>query len=121
MRRFRRDPGLSFRIALSLVGLLVLYVPLFAWIAGIGWFVAGGIGAVLAAALVLFLLLLPLWNRDGVPGAVPLQAADAPELHGAVQRLCALADVPAPALELLHVPYPNAFTIARTPATARWS
>jgi len=115
MRRFRRDTGLSVRIALSLVGLILLYLPLLAWIAGIGWFVAGIGGVVVAAALLVALLLLPLWGRDAVAGAVPLERADAPDLHGAVERLCALADLRVPAIALLDVPYPNAFTVARTP------
>jgi heat shock protein HtpX len=66
-------------------------------------------------AIPVVLLLLPLWDRDGVLGAVPLGAADAPELHGSVARLCALADIPAPELALLDVPYSNAFTVARSP------
>jgi heat shock protein HtpX len=115
MHRARRDAGLSLRIALSLVALFLLYVPVLAWVAGIGWFIAGVAGVAFAVALLLFLLLLPLWRRDAAAGAVPLELADAPDLHGAVERLCALADIRAPELALLHVSYPNAFTVARTP------
>jgi heat shock protein HtpX len=119
MRRFRRDAGLSLRIVLSLAGLIVLYVPLLAWVAGIGWFVAGFAGVVVVAALVVVLPLLPLGGgRDAVRGATPLEPRDAPDVHGALERLCALADLPVPRLALLDVPYPNAFTVARTPTVS---
>ena len=115
MRRFRRDAGLSLRLALSLVGLLLLYLPLLTWVAGIGWLVAGVAGAVVALALLAFLLIVPLCSPRKVPRAVGVEPSDEPHLYGCVERLCALADVPAPALARLDVSYPNAFTVARSP------
>lgn len=113
MRRYRRDAGLSIRIVVSLAGLLILYLPLVAWAAGIGWFFGGVVGVASAIGFLAFLLMLPLWSgRDVVDGMVPL---DAPDVHGMVERLCALADIPRPTLAVLDVSYPNAFTVARSP------
>ncbi len=114
MRRYRRDPGLSLRIALSLVGLFILYLPLAVWAAGIGWFFGGVAGVAAAVAFLVVLLVLPLWSgRAAVADATPLEA---PDIDGIVDRLCGLADIPRPHLALVDVGYPNAFTVAHTPS-----
>lgn len=43
---------------------------------------------------------------------------EAPELHGAVDRLCALADVPKPRVALADSDVPNAFATGRSPDRA---
>ncbi len=45
-------------------------------------------------------------------------AQEAPELHGVVDRLCALADVPRPAVAIADSDVPNAFATGRTPRSA---
>lgn len=116
MRRYRRDAGLSLRIALSLAGLCLVYVPFGFWL--FGWFwVFGGLRAVAAfvGALVLFVLLRPLWaGRLGLLRADRLLRADeAPQVQTTVERLCGLADLPVPKVEVLEVDAPNAFTVGR--------
>ena len=45
-------------------------------------------------------------------------AQEAPELHGVVDRLCALADVPKPAVAIADSDVPNAFATGRSPRSA---
>src|SRR6266540_4847038 len=116
MRRYRRDAGLSLRIALSLVGLCLVYVPFAFWALGWVWF-AGGLRAVGAlAAIVVFLVLMrPLWiGRFGLlsVGRAP-NPEEAQRLQPVVERLCGLADLPVPRVEVLDSGLPNAFTVAR--------
>jgi heat shock protein HtpX len=119
MRRYRRDAGLSLRIALSLVGLYLLYVPfavcLLSWL----W-VAGGLRAVgaFAVLLTLFLVMRPLWaGRVGLlsAGRAP-QTGEAAHVQATVERLCGLADLPVPRVELMDLQVPNAFTVGRLAA-----
>jgi len=45
-------------------------------------------------------------------------AQQAPELHGVIDRLCALADVPKPAVAIADSDVPNAFATGRSPRSA---
>src|SRR6266536_2701490 len=103
MHRYRRDTGLSLRIALSLIGLFLMYFPLAVWLLGFVWILGGIGGAALAAcALALVLLLGPLWaGRTGLAGAGRPPTPDEDQRLGAiVERSCAMADLPVPALEV---------------------
>jgi heat shock protein HtpX len=116
MRRYRRDAGLSLRIALSLAGLCLLFVPFGVWLFGAVW-VVGGFRAVGALAVVLGLAVVtrPLWaGRVGLlsAGRAP-QAGEAARVQAAVERLCSLADLPAPRVEVMEADVPNAFTVGR--------
>jgi len=115
-RRYPRDTGLSIRIAFTLLGLCLMYVPLAVWVFGWVW-IAGGIQALalIGFGLLLFLLLRPLFasSLGLASGAEPLGEEEAPELRVAIERLCGLADLPRPAIALLEVDVPNAFTIGR--------
>ena len=94
MRRYRRDAGLSLRLALSLVGLLLLYVPLLLW----------PVGAVLFAVIALGRALFA--RRD------LSELADAPaELRLLVDRLCGLSGVSPPRVAVLETDLPNAYTL----------
>ena len=44
--------------------------------------------------------------------------AEAPELHGMIDRLCALADMPKPRVGVADTPVPNAFATGRSPDRA---
>jgi heat shock protein HtpX len=115
-RRYPRDTGLSIRIALTLLGLGLMYMPLAAWVFGWVW-IAGGIRAlaVIGFGLLLFLLMRPLFasSLGLASGTEPLGEEEAPELRVAIERLCGMADLPTPAIALLEVDVPNAFTIGR--------
>ena len=43
---------------------------------------------------------------------------EAPELHGAIDRLCALADMPKPRVAIADTDIPNAFATGRSPKAA---
>ena len=43
---------------------------------------------------------------------------EAPELHGIVDRLCALADMPKPKVAIADTDIPNAFATGRNPKAA---
>jgi len=47
-----------------------------------------------------------------------VSAQEAPELHGVIDRLCALADMPKPAVAIADSDVPNAFATGRSPRNA---
>jgi len=49
-RSFGRDWGLSLRMAIALVLLGALYLPFFLWLVAMGYFIWGGMVAVLVAS-----------------------------------------------------------------------
>jgi heat shock protein HtpX len=51
-------------------------------------------------------------------GAVEVTPQQAPELHGVVDRICALADMPKPRLAIAPTDLPNAFATGRNSKTA---
>ncbi len=78
--------------------------------------------AVLAILVAGGLLFAQYWFSDRIAlyamnGHV-VTAAEAPELHGVVDRLCALADVPKPAVAIADSDVPNAFATGRSPSSA---
>src|SRR5690606_18573509 len=42
----------------------------------------------------------------------------APQLHGTIERLCAMADMPMPRVAIVDSPMPNAFATGRSPENA---
>jgi len=78
--------------------------------------------AVLAIVVAGGLLFAQYWFSDRIAlyamnGHVVTEA-EAPELHGVVERLCALADVPKPAVAVADSDVPNAFATGRSPSSA---
>jgi len=78
--------------------------------------------AVLAIVVAGGLLFAQYWFSDRIAlyamnGHVVTEA-EAPELHGVVDRLCALADVPKPAVAVADSDVPNAFATGRSPSSA---
>jgi len=78
--------------------------------------------AALAIVVAGALLFAQYWFSDRIAlfamnGRVVTQA-EAPELHGVIDRLCALADVPKPAVAIADSDVPNAFATGRSPRSA---
>ena len=78
--------------------------------------------AVLAIVVAGGLLFAQYWFSDRIAlyamnGHV-VTADQAPELHGVIDRLCALADVPKPAVAIADTDVPNAFATGRSPRSA---
>jgi heat shock protein HtpX len=109
--RFRPDRGLVARMTLTMfllgllyvvvIGALLVYVKSYAVVIVI----AGG----LLFAQYFFSDRIALY---GMHGRI-VTPEEAPELHGIVDRLCALADMPKPAVAIADVDIPNAFATGR--------
>src|SRR3954468_18799806 len=114
--QFGRDPGLQFRMLLTLFLLGALYVVfvgvLFAAGAGIGIMVVV-LGALLVAQLFLS-------DKIGLAamGAKEVTPEQAPGLHAMIERLCIQADLPKPKIAIADTDVPNAFAMGRSPKSA---
>src|SRR3954468_6936533 len=114
--QFGRDPGLQFRMLLTLFLLGALYVVfvgvLFAAGAGIGIMVVV-LGALLVAQLFLS-------DKIGLAamGAKEVSPEEAPGLHAMIERLCIQADLPKPKIAIADSAVPNAFAMGRSPKSA---
>jgi len=115
-RRLPRDTGLTIRMMISMAALAALYL-VFVYVllnAGVGTF-----------AMVIVLggfLLVQYYFSDSIVlmsvGARKLKQSDAPELHGIIERLVAMADLPMPKVAIMNTPMPNAFATGRNPQHA---
>lgn len=114
--RFQTDRGLAGRMVVTtfLLGLLyvVFAVALFALLKS----------AVLAVVIAAGLLFAQYWFSDRIAlyamhGRI-VTPEQAPQLHGSIDRLCALADMPKPAVAVADVDLPNAFATGRSPNKA---
>ncbi|MFI1808917.1 zinc metalloprotease HtpX [Streptomyces sp. NPDC020422] len=115
--RYAPDRGLSARMAATmfLIGLLyVVFVGVLLVLLRGSWpvilLVAGG------------LFVAQFWFSDRIAalgmGAREVTRAQAPELHGTVDRICALADMPKPKVAVADSDVPNAFATGRGERTA---
>lgn len=117
--RFIKDSGLTARMTLVMFLLGALFVALIITL----MFLADGAGYGGAAPLIgvvgLGIAFYQWWNSDRVAMRA-MQARDvspeeAPELHGMIDRLCALADMPKPRVGVSDIDLPNAFATGRSP------
>ena len=114
--RFAPDRGLSSRMVITsfLLGLLyVAFVALLISLTG---------SAVLAVIIAAGALFVQYWFSDRIAlyamrGRI-VSPEEAPQLHGAIDRLCALADMPKPRVAIADVDLPNAFATGRNPNNA---
>jgi heat shock protein HtpX len=117
--RYAPDRGLTARMTATMFLLGLVFVGFVAAIIGIGTAYNAS-----DAAIVLFAVVLgggfavgSLFYSDKIAlrtaGAVEVTPQEAPELHGVVDRLCALADMPKPKVAIAHSNMPNAFATGR--------
>lgn len=111
--RFRSDAGLTARMFLVMLLLGGLYVSVMAAIIASG--ASAGIVIVLAAAFG-----IGQWYFSGTLAMKAMRAREvspneAPELHGMIDRMCALADMPKPRVAIADTDVPNAFATGRSP------
>ena len=110
--RFAPDRALTRRMLLTTFLLGLLYVVFAAALLVLMK------SAVLAVVLVGALLFVQYWFSDRIAlyamGGRVVTREQAPELHGVVDRLCALADMPKPAVAIADVDVPNAFATGRS-------
>jgi heat shock protein HtpX len=115
--RFAPDRGLTTRmlITMFLIGLLfVAFVGLLLVVLRGAWpivvIIAGG------------LFIAQFWFSDKIAafsmGAREVSPQEYPELHGTIDRLCALADMPKPRVAVADTDMPNAFATGRNEKNA---
>src|ERR671936_3208007 len=113
---FGKDPGLQFRMLLTLFflgGLYVVFVGvLFAAGAGVG------IMVVVLGALLLAQLLFSDKIGLAAMGAKVVTPEQAPGLHAMIERLCIQADLPKPKIAVADTDVPNAFAMGRSQKNA---
>lgn len=114
--RFRSDRRLTARIGVTLFLLGLLYV---AFMAALIVLLKSWVLVVVIAAL---LLGCQYWFSDRIAlfamhGRV-VEREEYPELHGVIDRLCAVADMPKPVVAVSQMEMPNAFATGRNPNNA---
>ncbi|MFE7328285.1 zinc metalloprotease HtpX [Streptomyces sp. NPDC057565] len=115
--RYAPDHGLTTRMVTTMFLIGLLYVVL-----------VGVLLAVLRGAWPIILIVVgglfiaQFWFSDRITafsmGAREVTPEEAPELHGTIDRICALADMPKPRVAIARSDVPNAFATGRGERTA---
>ncbi len=113
--RFVPDTGLTVRMTSVMFLLGAVFVALVVglmYVAPAGWSVIIGVAAIGVAFY--------QWFRSDTVAMRAMRAREvtpeeAPELHGMIDRLCALADMPKPRVGIADSDVPNAFATGRSP------
>jgi heat shock protein HtpX len=110
------DRGLTTRMVMTGFFLVVLYAVLI----GVLFIVLKSLLLILVIAF--GLLFCQYYFSDKIAmfamHAKEVTPQEAPELHGVIDRLCALADMPKPRVAIAHTDVPNAFATGRSPKAA---
>lgn len=113
--RFRSDRGLTARMGAVGFGLGALYVAF-------GIVLINYTGAAFGVIVVVGLAWGQWYFSDKLAlksiGGREVTPDQAPELHGMIDRLCALADMPKPRVAVADIDMPNAFATGRSPKHA---
>jgi heat shock protein HtpX len=114
--RIKADKSLTARMTLTMFLLGALYVGVIAIL------IARGLNAGVVIVIAVIVIFAQYWFSDRIAlyamhGKI-VTAEEAPELHGIVDRLCALADMPKPTVAIARASYPNAFATGRSPKRA---
>ena len=113
---FGKDTGLQSRMLLTMFLLGLLYVVF------IGVLIAVGAGAGIIVIVALVMLGGQLFASDKIAlatlGAKEVSPAEAPELHGIIERLCVQANLPKPRVCVMDTSMPNAFAMGRSQKSA---
>ncbi|TAK71036.1 MAG: zinc metalloprotease HtpX [Actinomycetota bacterium] len=111
--RYASDSGLTRRMAGTMGGLLLLYVAVAVVL------IIVGVNAIVVVVIAAGLLWGQWFFSDSMALAAMrahvVTAEQAPQLHGIVDRLCALADMPKPRVAIADSDVPNAFATGRSP------
>jgi len=115
-RNIKSDRGLTYRMLMTGFFLVLLY-GLFI---GVLFYFLHSLVLVLVIAFAM--LFAQYWFSDKIAmyamHAHEVTPEQAPELHGVVDRLCALADMPKPRVAIADTDIPNAFATGRSPKAA---
>jgi heat shock protein HtpX len=109
---FGKDTGLQARMLLTVFLLGAVYLVF------VGALFAAGASAAVIVVVAVVLLLLQLFTSDKLAlatmGVKEVSAAEEPELHGIIERLCVQADLPMPRVCVMETSMPNAFAMGRS-------
>jgi heat shock protein HtpX len=114
--RIKADRSLTARMTFTMFLLGALYVAVMAIL------IASGAPVVLVVVIAVAVMFAQYFFSDRIAlyamhGKI-VTAEEAPELHGIVDRLCALADMPKPTVAIANTDIPNAFATGRSPNRA---
>ncbi len=111
--RYASDRGLTARMTGTMFLLGLLYVVFIAVL------IAIGLNAAFVLILAVGLLFAQWYFSDSIAlhsmGAREVTPEQAPQLHGIIDRLCAMAEMPKPRVAIADVDMPNAFATGRSP------
>jgi heat shock protein HtpX len=112
--RFLPDTGLTVRMTAVMFLLGALFVALV-----VALMYAFPSYALIIGLVAIGVAFFQWWNSDKAAlramGAREVTPEEAPELHGMIDRLCALADMPKPRVAIADTDLPNAFATGRSP------
>jgi heat shock protein HtpX len=117
--RYAPDRGLTVRMTVTMFLLGLVFVAFVALLIGIMSAVGASSAAIVLVALLFGggIAVASLFYSDKIAlaaaGAVEVTPQQAPELHGIVDRLCALADMDKPRVAIAPTAMPNAFATGR--------
>ena len=116
-RNYGRDMELTFRMGITMMMLAVVYVFFLGLLmmAGIPWELV----LVIAVAMAFFQYFMSDKLVLATTGAREVTAEEEPRLHGIIERLAAIADMPKPKkIAIMETHVPNAFATGRNPKNA---
>jgi heat shock protein HtpX len=111
-RKWERDLGLQGRMLFTMFLLAVVYLSFLAFLS---WYGTSQIFMILFIGLFMAVQYfysdkMVLWTT----GAHIVSESEAPQLHGMITRLCAIADLPKPQVAIVRTQVPNAFATGRS-------
>ncbi|HEV3131739.1 MAG TPA: zinc metalloprotease HtpX [Acidimicrobiales bacterium] len=115
-RNIPQDRGLTLRMFTTGLMLVILYAAV------IGLLIAVGISYTIVLVFAAVILFVQYWFSDKIAlfgmGGHVVTPEQAPQLHGVIDRLCALADMKKPRVAIADTDVPNAFATGRSPNSA---
>jgi len=115
-RNIPNDRGLTARMFVTGLMIVLLYGVVIALLVAVG--ISYSVVLVMAGAI----LFVQYWFSDRIAlfgmGGHLVTPEQAPQLHGAIDRLCAMADMKKPKVAIADTDVPNAFATGRSPNSA---
>ena len=116
-RNYGRDLELTFRMGITMMMLAVVYVFF------LGLLLLAGIDPILIGVIAVAMAFFQYFMSDklvlATTGARVVTAEEEPRLHGIIERLVAIADMPKPKkIAVMETHVPNAFATGRNPKNA---
>jgi heat shock protein HtpX len=115
-RNIPNDRGLTLRMFTTGLLLVILYGAV------IGLLIAVGVSYAVVLVFAAVILFVQYWFSDKIAlfgmGGHEVTPEQAPQLHGVIDRLCAMADMKKPRVAIADTDVPNAFATGRSPKSA---